>query len=139
QQAIVGDRLGCAWRSVEFLLGQQNDRIGAVEDILHTEQSLVLLASCLPERHEVRIRWSLRGCCLDQFGYPLDAAGTAVVVVGRGRKEAQRHDLWTVYPIILWQQQREAVHERVAVGRIERPLLRGNPGRKAEAPTVIAG
>ena len=62
-----------------------------------------------------------------------------VVVFRRDGKKAQRDDLRPVAAILVRQQHREPVHQRIPGVGVERPLIGRDAGRQTEHPTVAIG
>ena len=95
------------------------------------------VARDLPEHSVARIqRHRLGG---DGFQDRLVGRGAAIAVLGTAGKQAEARNLGPMAAVILRQPQGEGVHERVARQGIERPLLRRNAGRQAEAPAMAVG
>lgn len=135
---VAGQAGWSAQRPVELRTREQDGREGDVEDVLHPVQARMGRAFGAPERDEVGVvRRALHRHRRADPGRLHDRP--AVVVVGGGGEERHGRDLGAVAAVVLWQQQGEAVLEGIAVGRIERPLLRRDARRQAEAPAVAIG
>lgn len=123
--------------AAEFSGVEQDQRIGAAEDVLHPMQTRMAIAPGLPERPQFRFGRRLRGRIDEHLANAVDAGRSTVVLVRGEGEEAQRDDLRAMHPVVLRQQQGEAVHQRIAGVRIQRPLLRTDARRQAEAPAVV--
>ena len=100
----------------------------------------MLVPGSKPKSREVRVG-GFRSVRFEHGGDALVDERTAfaeVHVEGRAEK-AEGHDFWPMTPVVVRDQHGEPMDERVAVIWIERPMLRPDAGRQAEAPPRMTG
>lgn len=83
--------------AVELLLPQQDDSIFIVEDVAHPVEARVRHRRVIAEGPKVRGVDSLRRCAHDCRVKTITLTRTAIVLIGRGRKQTERNDVGAAY------------------------------------------
>src|SRR5262249_3210674 len=121
-----------AQRTIELAFGKENDGIVVVENVAHATEPRMAVLDGRPEWQIALIGG--RGRARHDRKNLLVRRGAAVAMLAAACKKTEACDVRAVAAIILRQSQREAVHQRIAGQRIERPLRGRNAGRKTETP-----